>query len=238
MDMVEMLPDSTFWEQALGSLQGGGPVMAIVIGFSFVAMTITFLKLYQFARLRISAQAFIETALAQWHGKRPQEALTVLRASPNPVARVLESAMDELSRPNADEERVREEVLRVAAVQLKQLSSYLRGLESIATLAPLLGLLGTVLGMIEAFQAIESSAGRVDPALLAGGIWEALLTTAAGLALGIPALALSYWLESIVEGVRHRMEDAVTRVFTGQGTKLASPSQRAVELQTRPLYED
>jgi biopolymer transport protein ExbB len=157
MDRVEMAPDNAFWQRALATLQEGGPVMSIVMALSIIAMTIVFLKLCQFARLRIGAQAFVETALAEWHDKRPREALAVLRASPNPVARVLESAMAELSRPNANEESVREEVLRIASVQLKQLSSYLRGLESIATLAPLLGLLGTVLGMIEAFQAIESS---------------------------------------------------------------------------------
>jgi biopolymer transport protein ExbB len=60
-------------------------------------------------------------------------------------------------------------------------------LELISTIAPLLGLLGTVLGMIAAFQALQESGSRADPAILAGGIWEALLTTAAGMAVAIPA---------------------------------------------------
>ena len=105
-------------------------------------------------------------------------------------------------------------VARVARSQLKSLTVYLRGLDVIVTLAPLLGLLGTVLGMIAAFQALEQTAGRASPALLAGGIWEALLTTAVGLAIAIPAAAALHGFESVVERIRHAMEDAATRFFT------------------------
>jgi biopolymer transport protein ExbB len=93
---------------------------------------------------------------------------------------VLETAMRGLNHPNLGQDVVREDVLRVAAAQTQALNRYLRGLDAIATLAPLLGLLGTVLGMINAFQALEAAGGRADPAQLAGGIWEALLTTAFG----------------------------------------------------------
>ncbi|WP_346348176.1 MULTISPECIES: MotA/TolQ/ExbB proton channel family protein [unclassified Sulfitobacter] len=87
----------------------------------------------------------------------------------------------------------REEVTRLAAHELAVLRGGLRPLELIATIAPLIGLLGTVLGMIEAFQALETSGGQADPSALAGGIWEALLTTAAGMA--IPAAVALSWFE-------------------------------------------
>ena len=86
-------------------------------------------------------------------------------------------------------------------------------LELIATIAPLLGLLGTVLGMIAAFQALQAAGSRADPAILAGGIWEALLTTAAGMAVAIPASMALTWFESVVDRLRLEMEDFATRIF-------------------------
>ena len=109
----------------------------------------------------------------------------------------------------------REEVTRLAQRELGALRTGLRPLELIVTIAPLIGLLGTVLGMIEAFQALEASGGQADPAVLAGGIWEALLTTAAGMAVAIPAAVALSWFEGIAETVQTQMEDAATRLFIG-----------------------
>jgi biopolymer transport protein ExbB len=102
--------------------------------------------------------------------------------------------------------------------QLSKLRSYLRPLEIIATLSPLLGLLGTVLGMITAFQQMEGAGNQVDPSVLSGGIWQALLTTAVGLAVAIPVVTLQSWLERKVERIAHNMNDAVTQVFTANNT--------------------
>ncbi|TVR62069.1 MAG: MotA/TolQ/ExbB proton channel family protein [Candidatus Competibacteraceae bacterium] len=207
-------PLARVWEQSLNWLQAGGPIMAILFGLSVLALTLIFLKLLQFASLRIGARAFIDEALGYWTTLRPEPALQTLAATSNPIARVLETAMRGLNDPKLAAEVVREDVLRVAAAQNQALNRYFRGLDAIATLAPLLGLLGTVLGMINAFQALEAAGGRADPAQLAGGIWEALLTTAFGLAVAIPTAAALHGLESVAERTRHAMEDAVTRVFT------------------------
>ena len=99
-------------------------------------------------------------------------------------------------------------------IYLASLRSHLRTLEVIATLSPLLGLLGTVLGMIEAFRQLEISGNQIDPGILSGGIWQALLTTALGLGVAIPVVLAHSWLERKVDRCRHNMEDAVTRVFT------------------------
>ena len=111
---------------------------------------------------------------------------------------------------------LREELERVASFRLNQLKLLLRPLEVIANLAPLLGLLGTVLGMIVAFQNMEAAGSRVDPSVLSGGIWQALLTTAVGLAVAIPTVAVHSWLERRVERVAAAINDAVTQVFTHQ----------------------
>jgi len=102
----------------------------------------------------------------------------------------------------------------VARALLAEARAGLRPLELIATIAPLIGLLGTVLGMIEAFQALQETGSRADPAALAGGIWEALLTTAAGMAVAIPASMALTWFESVADRVQADMEDAATRIFT------------------------
>lgn len=89
----------------------------------------------------------------------------------------------------------------------------MRSLELIVITAPLLGLLGTVLGMIEAFRSLETAGGRVDPYILSGGIWVALLTTAAGLLVAIPAAACLSFFEGAIEKTTQRMETAVTRIL-------------------------
>jgi biopolymer transport protein ExbB len=106
---------------------------------------------------------------------------------------------------------------------LHELRAFLRPLEVIATLSPLLGLLGTVLGMIVAFQQMEAAGRQVDPTVLSGGIWQALLTTAVGLAVAIPVVAVHSWLERKTDRVAHHMNDAVTRVFTQYGVRDSLP---------------
>ncbi|HDP80540.1 MAG TPA: MotA/TolQ/ExbB proton channel family protein, partial [Spirochaetes bacterium] len=86
------------------------------------------------------------------------------------------------------EERAREEALKRAGSEaIENMERYLRGLSAIAHVAPLLGLLGTVTGIISAFSVISSMGGQVDVSSLAAGIWEALITTVAGLSVAIPA---------------------------------------------------
>jgi len=105
---------------------------------------------------------------------------------------------------------------RQAAEVLESLRSWFRPLEVIASLAPLLGLFGTVLGMISAFQQLEQAGNRVNPAILSGGIWEALLTTAVGLAVAIPTVVALNWLERKVDRLAHDMNTIVTQVFTAE----------------------
>ncbi len=201
-------------ERVAGLLEMGGPVLTILAVLSIVTLALILIKLWQFVAARLFQRRLLQTALDEWRSGRHREAVERLEASRNPGAGVVLLAMRGRWDGELDEATLREEVTRQAVLRLEELRSYLRGLEVIGVLSPLLGLLGTVLGMIEAFRQLEMAGSRVDPALLSGGIWEALLTTAAGLALAIPAVAALTWLERIVERFRHRMEDAVTQVFT------------------------
>lgn len=200
----------------LESMAKGGPVVAVLAAMSVLATAIVLLKLYQFAVMQVRARRFIDEAVDRVRAGRIDEALVGLARVRNPIARALEVAVRGLREWDGRQREVREEVLRVGAKQLAALESYLRGLEAVANLSPLLGLLGTVLGMIRAFQRLEEAGSRVDPAVLSGGIWEALLTTAVGLAIAIPATAALNWLDSEVERFRRDMSDAVTRVYTSR----------------------
>jgi len=90
--------------------------------------------------------------------------------------------------------------------EIQGLRKNLRGLEVIATISPLMGLLGTVMGMVKAFNKVAQYKGQVDPSLLAGGIWEALLTTAAGLAIAIPIVIMLNYFERKVESITILLE--------------------------------
>ena len=230
--------NASYLTQLTGLLELGGPVVAILMAMSVVAVAIMLMKVWQFARLRITDGRPVSDAIARWQSGDRHGALEILARTPNPTARVLELTMNASAAGRIPEATIREEVTRVAADWLESLRSHRKTLEVIAALAPLLGLLGTVMGMITACQQLEAAGSRVDPALLSGGIWEALLTTAVGLAVAIPVVAVLHGLERMVERFRHRMEDAVTRVFTttlGAAVESVRPSEdRGATFPSRP----
>lgn len=220
--------------QRLASLLDlGGPVVVVLAALSVAALTIALMKLWQFARVGVGRDGAVERSLTLWCKRRPQAAIDALRDRRSPATRLVHLAMTGVYNQELDDKTLREELVRVANRQLETLRGYLRALEVIATLSPLLGLLGTVLGMIQAFQQLAVSGSQVDPALLSGGIWQALLTTAIGLAVAIPVVFVHSWLERRVERCGHAMEDAVTRVFTFALTP-AQPSTASLEMVAQP----
>lgn len=206
----------------------GGPVVWILMGFSVIALTIVIVKFWQLTSLRAESRKVLELALESWRNKDADGAIAML-SDKRPVESIVAYSMDALRSASRDVSTVREEAERRALNTLHDLRSNLRPLEIIASLSPLLGLLGTVLGMITAFQGMESAGSQVDPSVLSGGIWQALLTTAVGIAVAIPVVALHAWLERKVERVAHLMNDAVTQVFTSkEGERLAAVASRGV----------
>ena len=189
----------------------GGPVLWVLLAVSVVALAIVMVKVWQFARVRPESCPDVDAALGLWRGARWSEARESLN-SEHPVSAVVALSMEELS-IGTDDEMVRQEADRLATVHLSRLRALLPALDGIGTLSPLLGLLGTVLGMIVAFQQMEVAGAQVDPSTLSSGIWQALLTTAAGLGIAIPAIAVHNWMERKIERVAMRMNDAVTQVL-------------------------
>ncbi len=212
----------------------GGVVIWVLLAFSLFGLAIVLLKSYQFARLRIWRRAWINEALQAVRNHDFEHALEIARHNPGSFSRVIAIAIEEHQREDLSDEALREEVQRAGDAELGSLESYLRGLDVIGSLAPLLGLLGTVLGMIRAFMRLEEAGSRVDPSLLSGGIWEALLTTAVGLGVAIPANVALAWLESQVDSERRTLADAVTRVLTAPRPRAAPAPTRGIEAPRRP----
>lgn len=211
----------------LQMIQDGGWTMWLITSLSVVTLAIVLWKLFSLSRLGVWGGSHSRRALALWAEGRRREAMEEVRGRPSARARVAQAAIGTTLDPSIDDKTAREETARIARQTLYRAREGLRALELIATIAPLLGLLGTVLGMIAAFQVLQESGNRADPSALAGGIWEALLTTAAGMAVAIPAGVALSWFESIADRLQADLEDLATRIFV----KADSPQQPALRLE-------
>jgi biopolymer transport protein ExbB len=123
---------------------------------------------------------------------------------------------------------------RLRAVQVARMDSGLRSLGLLANTAPLLGLFGTITGMIKAFMVIEQAGGKVDAQALAGGIWEAMITTGAGLAVAIPLLILLHLLEGMVA----RRAQALQYCGSLIQERLGRLTPESLSEPSRPHWED
>ncbi len=194
----------------------GGPIIWIIAALSVLTVALILWKIWQLWSMGAwSHGAVTDAAIRDWVGGRAESAHSTLSERSSLRAQLALAAMT--AKQTLPIEAAREETARVAKRLLHEARSGLRALDLIATIAPLLGLLGTVLGMIAAFQALQTTGARADAAVLAGGIWEALLTTAAGMAVAIPASMALTWFDSVIENVQTDMEDAATRIFIQGG---------------------
>ena len=197
-------------EGGLDLLSAGGPVIAILAALSVLSVALIVAKALDL-RGAVSGGARRAAAIERWHAGDAEGALQALRRGRAPADRVLRFALGALSR-GVDRAALEPELLRRGNAEMARMSRHIRTLEVIALVSPLLGLLGTVLGMIEAFRQLELAEGAANASLLAGGIWQALLTTAAGLVVAIPATMAANLLAARVERAGHLIEDGVARL--------------------------
>ena len=193
--------------------QKGGAVMYALLMLSIYAIAVIIFKIIQFQKANVFDRSFIEPALADIkHGDRARATQT-LAATRGAIARIMLVTFECVANREMSQKSKEAEISRVGSADIRYLESHLRGLEMTAMISPLMGLLGTVIGMIGSFSKLSSAGTRVDPTILAGGIWEALLTTAGGLAVAIPALAAHYILDGIIEKVRATMKDVSVQIL-------------------------
>lgn len=200
--------------KAMKFLRDGGPSIWAIAALSVITLALILWKIWRLALIGAWSRGKASKAVLAYEAGNPAAALAIVKGRMGIRSKVVSAGLDALR--DLPEGRAREETARIAKKHLAQAGTGLGALELIATIAPLLGLLGTVLGMIAAFQALQQAGSKADPALLAGGIWEALLTTAAGMAVAIPASAALTWFESVITRIRQDIEDSATRLFVAE----------------------
>jgi biopolymer transport protein ExbB len=199
-----------YWQ--VDVIHRGGPLMVPIIMCSVFALAIVLERLAYFLRLGADPTRFFEQLRALVAARRWQEADALCAAASGPVARVARAALAVRDHPMDEIERAAEEA---AHEELPLVERHHRWLSTIAQVATLLGLLGTVTGMVATFQVIQhkaASASPVSPADLAGGIWEALITTVGGLEVAIPTILAYHYLSSRSADVQYQMERAAVMV--------------------------
>ena len=196
------------------ALSVGGPALWVIFGISVVLVTVGLWKFWHLIKLGAWNKKQADEILKLWLEKKVEP---VNANRQNIRAKILGQTILAISDKNYTNEMVREECVRLANNELIEARRGLRIIDLIITIAPLVGLLGTVLGMIEAFQALQDSGAQADPSALAGGIWEALLTTAAGMGIAIPASILLSWYDSVVENVQADIENLATQAILRTG---------------------
>jgi biopolymer transport protein ExbB len=211
----------------------GGPVFLVLLVVSIGATALVLHKVVRLAHSRAGRFEAARTAVDHWVRGDPVAALSAAEADRAPSAVVIAAAIGGLMREGADAAAVKEDAGRIATGELARLQLHLRPLDAIVQVAPLLGLFGTVVGMIETFAAMEEAGGAVVPADLAGGIWVALLTTGFGLAIAIPLSGLLAWFDGIDERERAAMESLLTALFTRLAAEPA-PERLAAAVASAP----
>jgi len=191
-------------------------VFAALATLSFLAISVAFYKALQFNRLGVGQFGTAEDILNTWLEGDADGAIQRAAGQPTVLSNVLQAVFSGLkAKPGAP--AFAEELGRQTAMtNLTTISRRMRVLEVVVQGAPMLGLLGTVIGMIDAFSTLAAADGTVDPTLLAGGIWTALTTTAAGLAIALVTYFVASWLESRIEDERQAMETLISAAIHGR----------------------
>lgn len=194
----------------------GGPILAILAVLSVLSIALIIAKTIQLMGVR-SGGAMRDAAMSKWASNEKDGAVTALGAGKSPADRIthyaLQSTLKKMPRKPLEAE-----LMRRGNAEVEIMGRNIRLLELVAMVSPLLGLLGTVLGMIQSFQELELAQGAANASVLAGGIWQALLTTAAGLVVAIPAAIGATLLSTRVDGAAHDIEAAVGQFFLLEDT--------------------
>jgi len=197
----------------------GGPLMILIILCSVVAFAIFIERLWHLRRAKIDTDRFMDTVLGLVKRNKIMEAIDMCNTTPGPIAHIIKTGILKHDRTR---EEIRESIRDAGVHEVPRLERNLGALATIAHISPLLGLLGTVTGMVKAFQVIEQKAASmvpVNPGDLAGGIWESLITTVAGLSVAIPTYVAYNYLVSKVDGFVLDMEKSATELVNILSTK-------------------
>ena len=195
------MPDTEM--QIFNVIMKGG-ILMIPIGLcSIVALAIIIERFFSLRRASIDTREFMDTMRQVLRQNRIQDAVEICDEVDAPMARIMRAG---ILKYNRTKEAIREAIEDAGHLEIPRLERYLSAMATCANIAPLLGLLGTVAGMIKAFAQIQALEGQVSPSDLAEGIGNALVTTAAGLTVAIPTLVAYNYFVTRVENMILEME--------------------------------
>lgn len=186
-------------------LQKGGLLMWPILICSIISIAVFAERLFYLHRATIHVGEFLKGLQNLIRRQNFAEALHESAGTPGPVARVIHAAIIRHDLPRAE---LREIVQEAGQLEVPKLERFLGVLATLAFLTPLLGMLGTVAGMIEAFGVISANGGYATVTELSSGIYKSLLTTAAGLVVATPTFVAYSYLSSRVNAMMHDMERA------------------------------
>lgn len=191
-------------------MRQGGPIMWVILLCSVIAVAVVIERLIHLHRAQIDTKDFMKKIANALKRNKVMEAVDLCNNTPGPISQIIKAGILKHDRGSIE---VRNAIEDAGVHEVPGLERNLGILATIAHITPLLGLLGTVTGMVKCFQVIEQKATSlvpINPGDLAGGIWEALLTTVFGLCVAIPALVAYNYLVSRVEGLVQDMEKSAT----------------------------
>ena len=197
-------------------LSKGGILVWPIFLCSVVALAIFLERLISFSRLRVRGYGLVKKIARHVKNGEDQQAYELAGKSNTPMGRILGQAMEV---KDQDRETLETVIVHATDEEMRGLSRYLQGLATIGNIAPLLGLLGTVLGMMKAFMVIQQMGGKVNAAVLAGGIWEAMLTTALGLAVALPTMVAHSYLIARVDKYEAQIQDGIVTFIKALGRR-------------------
>lgn len=191
----------------------GGLIFVLLILISIVSLSIILLKIFQFNSIRSSKLQKIEKKISYSDNQKElNEIYNIFVIENKPFFSMFNKAIITLEKKNLKEEEKISEISIIVNKEIDKLEKLLPSLDIIAQISPLLGLLGTVVGMISSFNQLELGGTTVDPSVLAGGIWTALLTTAVGLVVAIPALISHHFFEKKIQDVQKNINNILVLI--------------------------
>ncbi len=190
-------------------IQKGGIILVLILGLAFIATVIIIERLLYFRKIRIDEEKILFRLKATLEKGHYDEAISICEGNPSPITNLMKVGLEY---KDHSEERIKDAIVSAANMEIPRLERYLSALGTIANIATLLGLLGTVTGNIRSFGVLGTMGAVGDPSLLAKGIAEALLTTAAGLIVSIPTIVFYNYLVNRVNHTIIRLENRVTEL--------------------------
>ena len=230
-------PDSVEVQSVWDFILKGGPMMIPLAICSLVALAVIVERLMSLRRNRIIPPGFMDSLKVEMKNASEDHARAVdfCRRNGSPIANILAAGIRKLAKPI---EVVEKHIQDAGEREMVRLRKYLRLLSVVAAIAPLMGLLGTIFGMIRAFQTVAIAPEAMGKtALMAKGIYEAMITTAAGLILAIPVLVCYHWISAKIDGLVFDMDQLTVEFIDEHAPEAATSDRLSQRLEMADAFE-